>query len=1108
VLESLRRAIAAFFVLLSLASISYGAWTRAWGQPSSESPIVGVWNDDCASANMTVANPNCSAMGASLAPGTQVTVDIKVTNAPLFNAYEFSLFYDPTNLTLSSYNVGVAGSGPGTIFNNAFIDNPGGTLDNSTAGTIRAGVVNFASGSGNGIVSGSGVLAFLTFDIKGVGVSPFVLAAGTCCPAEGGGATSNDWTRLVLGATFYDTVTADGYFMNEVGKRGPVAVFTYLPQKPVLGQTVTFNATGSYDPDNSTTGAVSDFRWDFGDGWSFESHSPLVQHIFASLGGVPFWGNFSVRLTVIDSDDSFEGMVTGRVQIFPVPPPCPTGLSNVAVPQDCPTIQSAVNSVVNGGIVRVSAGTYHETVMVDKPLSLIGAGDKLTALVGGISILSAPQATVAGFEIINNMTEIGLDVAGSPKSNVSNNTIIGNRLFPSQILTGIQVSYSTGVYLSGNTVLNETQGIVITSSSNSTLRADIMTNNTYNFEVSGNYVQNIDTSNTVNGRPIFYTTGEATTGIPENSGFVGIVNSHDLAIGPVSLGNVGEGILIVNSTRITVRELESRTVYTAASILNSTSITMANSFSQECDLGLRLDRTVASSIINNTFACGDGLSIQDSSANLIEQNNISLGIPSGFVGGIFALDSPMNKYVQNRIVNYPGTSRTQQANLVLATSPNNLLSGNVIEGGLLISNSPGNVLRNNEISASLLDTSVTSAYYQCIFEKVPCFRLVDYIQDIDTSNTVEGKPIYYLVNRSNVNVPSNAGFVAAVNSTNISIKNVNIAYNYDDVLAVSSVNVTVEDSNLSFARDSVYALSTEDLVLRNNNVSISVGAGFNVASSSNGIISGNKVQTTLIGLNLYNATNFVIQGNYLAYYEFNGIRLIQSSSNQVNRNTVVFGISNPSSHEGAIGVSVSSGNLIVGNTIAHNIVGLTSDVNNTIYDNNFLDNFYQARGSGDRWDNGAGQGNYWSDYTGLDLNGDGVGDTLLPFHGFDNYPLMSPWIPGGISASLPERAAWPAYHRIVAARGSAVQTLYAQAINNGTSPEWVEAVFNITSSKGVNVQVVTQPVWLDPGAQTILSTSFPPLPGTYSVTVTLKLSSDAYLKWTAVATKVFRFSVD
>jgi hypothetical protein len=55
---------------------------------------------------------------------------------------------------------------------------------------------------------------------------------------------------------------------------------------------------------------------------------------------------------------------------------------------------------------------------------------------------------------------------------------------------------------------------------------------------------------------------------------------------------------------------------------------------------------------------------------------------------------------------------------------------------------------------------------------------------------------------------------------------------------------------------------------------------------------------------------------------------------------------------------------------------------------------------GNTWDNGC-EGNYWSSYSGSDLNGDGIGDTNLPGEGVDNYPLMNLyWNPGDIDHDL------------------------------------------------------------------------------------------------------------
>lgn len=71
----------------------------------------------------------------------------------------------------------------------------------------------------------------------------------------------------------------------------PVAKFTYLPSDPRVCDSVTFNASESYDPD----GFIYSYTWDFGDGNITTIYISTVVHNFYAQG------DYDVNLTVTDN---------------------------------------------------------------------------------------------------------------------------------------------------------------------------------------------------------------------------------------------------------------------------------------------------------------------------------------------------------------------------------------------------------------------------------------------------------------------------------------------------------------------------------------------------------------------------------------------------------------------------------------------------------------------------------------------------------------------------------------------------------------------------------------------------------------------------------------
>jgi parallel beta-helix repeat protein len=169
--------------------------------------------------------------------------------------------------------------------------------------------------------------------------------------------------------------------------------------------------------------------------------------------------------------------------------------------------------------------------------------------------------------------------------------------------------------------------------------------------------------------------------------------------------------------------------------------------------------------------------------------------------------------------------------------------------------------------------------------------------------------------------------------------------------------------------------------------------------SSNNHVTNCTLESDDHGITIHGSENNTVSNCTVKVNNF-GIYIHSSSSNAVTSCTV-------EGNNFGIAIVSSSNNVITNCTVENNNLGAKlsdSSDNNRIHHNKFVNNEQQVLNyCTNFWDNGyPSGGNYWSDYTGVDADGDWIGDTPYSIRGGtnkDRYPLMKPFgeIPSGES---------------------------------------------------------------------------------------------------------------
>lgn len=308
-----------------------------------------------------------------------------------------------------------------------------------------------------------------------------------------------------------------------------------------------------------------------------------------------------------------------------------------------------------------------------------------------------------------------------------------------------------------------------------------------------------------------------------------------------------------------------------------------------------------------------------------------------------------------------------------------------------------------KVAAGIYNENINYTGYSIMVASGASGPIVDITLQGETGTVINGNVILTFLSRvkvdkltitGNLTFGDSSMYGYVVNSTlsDVQVASVTIIGGFYNSITGSSFNggLTLKGGNTKWEAPSYQTIITNNQI--KNGIAIKRGSFAN-------IIQGNTILDGEVGIFEESSTMYSLTGR-----------------NQIINNTITdnnVGLSLYSS-TGDNQAPSHEADKIIQNIIADNNLGIEISassnypIGNTLYHNNFFNNGHQVKVNNpvsNVWDDGASpsKGNYWSDYAGLDGNGDGVGDQpyIVNSENKDNYPLLRPYSAPSLSSPSP-----------------------------------------------------------------------------------------------------------